>query len=776
MARISTYALDASINDADKLIGTDADNNNQTKNFSLLGIADYVIDKLIDPDATDFHIPVFNQDGVRITDSIMHQDSSVSNGTAGTQITIDGNLLVNQNATVYLDLSVTGESYLLGNVYLGTTQSDTIKQRGTLELLAQIKDSSGTLGNNEQVLVSDALGKLHWENYQGTGLEYQSAWDPANNTPDLTAIPLTGDNTGKYWVASVEGNTDLGGITDWNPGDWAIVSQDNDDNVFWDKIDNSGIDGSGTTNKLAKWTSSTTLGDSIVSESGTTLTIAGQLNVDAEATFDNSITVTGDSILNGNVILGNESTDIITQTGTLYLNGPIKDTTDSLGGADQILVSNASGELAFTDLADITTGSAEVVEVPVKNLQGSALTKGDPVYISGSAGASGRLEVQLADASDAAKMPALGLLKQDLGINEEGFAVVTGKLRNLPTSPIDGQTPLPNDVIYVKANGTTGAALTLTKPTGASLIQNMGKVGRVSTSSDGTFVVSSILRTNDIPNLSPGKIWVGSTGNTIESGFVTLDEGATKLNVDGDVKIAGERLEFNSTNDVEHIFSIVPATSSAGLGSSSLKFGKSNSATKGGGIAMGQNLISTGDQSQAFGFGSNASGNQSAVFGVNTTATGDQAFAIGNTTNATSGRAFAGGFNTAASGLNSVALGNATVASGTNAVAMGAMSTASGFNCFSLGLGLINDRNASFAIGAYNLAAAAGQTGYKFSVGIGTSTSNRANAMAVNESGYMILDALKNSSSYSSDTAAAAGGVPLGALYRDGNTVKIRLT
>ena len=32
MARISTYALDAAINDADKLIGTDADNNNQTKN------------------------------------------------------------------------------------------------------------------------------------------------------------------------------------------------------------------------------------------------------------------------------------------------------------------------------------------------------------------------------------------------------------------------------------------------------------------------------------------------------------------------------------------------------------------------------------------------------------------------------------------------------------------------------------------------------------------------------------------------------------------------
>jgi len=274
--------------------------------------------------------------------------------------------------------------------------------------------------------------------------------------------------------------------------------------------------------------------DSMLSQDAgaTLLTVGGQLNVDAAATFDTSITVTGNSTLNGNVNLGNGSADLITQYGTLYLNSPIKDKDNAFGAADQILVSNASSELRYIDLADISVGSAEVVQVPVKNLQGSALTKGDPVYISGSVGASGRLEVKLADASNEAKMPALGLLKQDLGINGEGFAVVTGKLRNLTTSPIDGQTPLENDVIYVKANGTTGAALTLTKPTGSNLIQNMGKVGRVSTSNDGTFVVSSILRTNDIPNLTPGKIWVGSTGNTIESSSITFTEatGAVQLN------------------------------------------------------------------------------------------------------------------------------------------------------------------------------------------------------------------------------------------------------
>jgi len=283
------------------------------------------------------------------------------------------------------------------------------------------------------------------------------------------------------------------------------------------------------------------LTDSIITQSGASIGVAGAMTVTSDATFSTNIEVEGTADFNGNVNLGDESADLITQNGTLYLNGPIKDTTNTLGDADQILVSDANGELTFTDLTDIAVGSAEVVEVPVKNLQGSALTKGDPVYISGSVGASGRLEVQLADASNAAKMPAVGLLKQDLGINEEGFAVVTGKLRNLITSPIDGQTPLANDVIYVKASGTTGAALTLTKPTGSNLIQNMGKVGRVSTSNDGTFVVSSILRTNDIPNLTPGKIWVGSTGNTIESSSITFTEstGAVQLNSYGSGTFAG---------------------------------------------------------------------------------------------------------------------------------------------------------------------------------------------------------------------------------------------
>jgi len=161
--------------------------------------------------------------------------------------------------------------------------------------------------------------------------------------------------------------------------------------------------------------------------------------------------------------------------------------------------------------------SAEELLVQIKNTTGSTINKGTPVYITGSVGGSTVLTVGLADASSASAMPAVGLVVSDLLNDTEGFAQVGGFFRQFTTSPIDGQTPSPNSTVYVKAGG----GLTLTKPTGTNLIQNIAKVARVHESA-GSLIISSIMRTNDIPNIASGHFWLGNASAVpIASNFTT---------------------------------------------------------------------------------------------------------------------------------------------------------------------------------------------------------------------------------------------------------------
>src|SRR6056300_97572 len=174
------------------------------------------------------------------------------------------------------------------------------------------------------------------------------------------------------------------------------------------------------------------------------------------------------------------------------------------GTADQAIVTDGAGNLSFSTITD-----GEAVKIEVKNTSGSTITKGTPVYITGTVGASFTAEVAPADASNAAKMPSTGLLETDLAHNAIGHAVTAGLLKNIVTDPIDTVTPSINQTIYVKAGG----GLTTTKPTGTNLIQNVGKIGRVSTTSAGSVIVSSILRSNDIPNIPQNNIWLGNASS-----------------------------------------------------------------------------------------------------------------------------------------------------------------------------------------------------------------------------------------------------------------------
>ena len=216
---------------------------------------------------------------------------------------------------------------------------------------------------------------------------------------------------------------------------------------------------------------------------------------------------------------------------------------DNDGSDGQAIVTDGLGNLTFGSVAAASAESTESVHIPVKNTSGSQILKGTPVYVTGETGNSGKIEIAPADASSASTMPCLGLLESTLSDNSEGFCVQGGLLEGLSTATIDGTSASANDTVYVKSGG----GLTLTKPTGTGLIQNVAKVARTH-ASEGSLVVSAILRTNDIPNLPSGKIWVGD-GNTTTSTVIHLDETNNRLGINDTTP--GVTLDISGTDAIK---------------------------------------------------------------------------------------------------------------------------------------------------------------------------------------------------------------------------------
>ena len=211
----------------------------------------------------------------------------------------------------------------------------------------------------------------------------------------------------------------------------------------------------------------------------------------------------------------------------IELQAGLEDLSGSTGTSGQLLSSTATGT-AWIDPSAIPSAAATLVVIACKNTSGAAIAQGTPVYQTGTVGATATIEIAPADALISAnKLPAIGLLQTDLNNNGFGNVVITGELTNFTTSPIDGVVPTTGDKIFVKSGG----GLTLTKPTGeGNGIQNMGLVGKVASGNSGSITVSSIMRTNDVPNLPEGRIWVGD-GNTIVSDTVYVDEPNNRVGI-----------------------------------------------------------------------------------------------------------------------------------------------------------------------------------------------------------------------------------------------------
>ena len=176
------------------------------------------------------------------------------------------------------------------------------------------------------------------------------------------------------------------------------------------------------------------------------------------------------------------------------------------GSSGQAIVTDGAGNLTFSTVAAGTADAALKISLTVKNVSGGTLNAGTIVRVAPTANPpSGNvLEVDIADNSAASTMPAIGILVASLADQAEGDAIAFGRASGFSTS---GYTE--GDPIWVGSSG----AFVGTKPTGSDLIQRFGQIIKVH-STNGSIEVFGAGRTNDVPNLSQGKIWVGTATNT----------------------------------------------------------------------------------------------------------------------------------------------------------------------------------------------------------------------------------------------------------------------
>jgi hypothetical protein len=253
----------------------------------------------------------------------------------------------------------------------------------------------------------------------------------------------------------------------------------------------------------------------ITISAGTALGGGGNFTTDQSA--NETITINHDSISRsdttssvsldfGDTVTGIDSITSNAQ-GHITAENTVTYTLPSLTSGD------ITGALGYTPVTLEDDGSIEAEEfigdlrgaVSFKAQAGEAIAKGEAVFISGISG--NTTVVGLADANDATRMPAFGIASEAASANNPVTVINFGSLGGLDTDTPNWDE---GDELYVS---NTAGALTTTPPTSeSSLLQKIAKVTRRDNAA-GSITVMGAGRTNAVPNLNEGRLFVGNSSN-----------------------------------------------------------------------------------------------------------------------------------------------------------------------------------------------------------------------------------------------------------------------
>lgn len=315
--------------------GTDFNisSSSQTHTFNLPTASATIRGALSSTDWATFNAKQDANSNLASLSNLIYASNSFVKMTGANTFSLDTNTYLTGNQTITISGEASGSGATSINLSLDNNSV-------TGKVLTGLSISGSSVVSTDSILVG--IGKLQNQvNALAGGVNYQGTWDASTNTPSLTSSVGV---KGYYYVVSVAGSTNLDGITDWKLGDWAIFNGstwqkvDNTDAVIsvngytgavtltksdvglgnventalstwagstnittlgtigtgvWNGTAigdsyissastwNAKIGGSGTTGKLAKFTSSGAVGDSIVTETTNRIKVQGQVVVDS---------------------------------------------------------------------------------------------------------------------------------------------------------------------------------------------------------------------------------------------------------------------------------------------------------------------------------------------------------------------------------------------------------------------------------------------------------------------------------------------------------------
>ena len=184
-------------------------------------------------------------------------------------------------------------------------------------------------------------------------------------------------------------------------------------------------------------------------------------------------------------------------------------------------ISSSHAEVADLALQANNATYAQNTITTGKNLHSLEITKGTPLYFTGSGTSGNLVGIYPADAGNPARMPAGGIAGEDIAVGAEGVVLLDGFINGVDTTLFQA-----GDEVFVAVGG----GYTNIAPTGsANLIQHLGNVEKSAVNGSG--VIQMMGEARGLPNLQSGYAWVGDVNDVPQavatSSFaVSIDTGS----------------------------------------------------------------------------------------------------------------------------------------------------------------------------------------------------------------------------------------------------------